>query len=537
MRLDELSLKLRRRNGWESLDLGMAMCQHWRAPLLHAWLATYGIFVVLLSAVLWNYPQWVILTVWWLKPLFDRVLLFVLSRCIFGHVPTVRAVWRELPTLLRRTRLLAGLTFYRLSPSRSFHLPVWQLEGQRGRAARLRRQGLGLRSNGYAWGLMFFCTNFSMVLWFSGVVLSFMFIPDDMLPDGSFWWWQLFADDSQLWLAHFGNLLVFLAESLVEPVYVASGFSLYLNRRSELEGWDIEVTFRRMTQRVQEAHQRLTAHIGASVQAVLLALALCVGTWLTAPPAQAQETATENTSPAVAPEVQTEAQAEFSWPQGEIKRRIEAILKDPSKFGEKKTEWRWEYRKEPEKKDAQQQPSWLDKLYQGVSAFFDMLAIGGRVLIWLLVGVALVVAVYLVLRYQDRLPWQRGKRFIPEHMFGLDVRPESLPDDIGAGARTLLENGDITAALSLLYRAALSALIHHAAVEFAAGDTESQCWQRTRPVLSDAGLHYFRQLLDAWLLTAYAHRPPPLEQLHLLCAGWPGYFSADALVTAARRAA
>ncbi len=531
MRIDELSLTLRRRNGWESLDLGLAMCQHWRAPLLRAWLATYGVFAVLLSAVLWEHPQWVILIVWWLKPLFDRVLLFVLSRSIFGHAPTVGAVWRELPTLLRRTRLLAGLTFYRLSPSRSFHLPVWQLEGQRGSAARQRRQVLGLRSNGYAWGLMFFCVHFSLVLWISGAVLSFMFIPDDMLPDGS-GWWQLFTDDSQLWLAHYGNLLVFLAESLVEPVFVASGFSLYLNRRSELEGWDIEVNFRRMTQRVEEARQRLTAHIGASVQAVLLAIALGLGINLIAPPAHAQETVAENTAPAIAPE----PQAEFVWPQGEIKQRIETILKDPSKFGEKKTEWRWEKRKEPEKKDGPQS-SWLDQLFQGLNAFFDMLAIGGRVLIWLLVGVALIIAVYLVLRYQDRLPWQRGKRFIPEQLFGLDVRPESLPDDVGAGARALLDQGDIAAALSLLYRAALSALIHHAAVEFANGDTESQCWQRTRTVLSDAGLHYFRQLLDAWLLTAYAHRPPPQEQLQLLCAGWPAYFSANALSTAARRAA
>ena len=31
----------------------------------------------------------------------------------------------------------------------------------------------------------------------------------------------------------------------VEPFYVAAGFAMYLNRRAELEAWDIEQKFRR----------------------------------------------------------------------------------------------------------------------------------------------------------------------------------------------------------------------------------------------------------------------------------------------------
>jgi hypothetical protein len=31
----------------------------------------------------------------------------------------------------------------------------------------------------------------------------------------------------------------------LEPFYVAGGFALYLNRRAELEAWDIEQEFRR----------------------------------------------------------------------------------------------------------------------------------------------------------------------------------------------------------------------------------------------------------------------------------------------------
>ena len=42
-----------------------------------------------------------------------------------------------------------------------------------------------------------------------------------------------------------------LAMSLIAPFYVAGGFALYLNRRSELEGWDIEICLRRLLARWQ----------------------------------------------------------------------------------------------------------------------------------------------------------------------------------------------------------------------------------------------------------------------------------------------
>jgi hypothetical protein len=36
-----------------------------------------------------------------------------------------------------------------------------------------------------------------------------------------------------------------LVVALVEPFYVAAGFAMYLNRRVELEAWDIEQELRR----------------------------------------------------------------------------------------------------------------------------------------------------------------------------------------------------------------------------------------------------------------------------------------------------
>jgi hypothetical protein len=43
-------------------------------------------------------------------------------------------------------------------------------------------------------------------------------------------------------LASIAYLLTVL---FLEPFYVAAGFGMYLNRRAELEAWDIEQEFRR----------------------------------------------------------------------------------------------------------------------------------------------------------------------------------------------------------------------------------------------------------------------------------------------------
>ena len=116
---------------------------------------------------------------------------------------------------------------------------------------------------------------------------------------------------------------------------------------------------------------------------------------------------------------------------------------------------------------------------------------------------------------------------VPQSLFGLDVRPASLPDDVVAAARAALAAGEITGALSLLYRGALSTLIHAGGVDFRSGDTENECWRRAAPVLSTDGGTYFRSLLDAWLVTAYAHRPPPVADLVDLCDRWPAHFRGE----------
>src|SRR5690606_163265 len=88
------------------------------------------------------------------------------------------------------------------------------------------------------------------VFWLGLAGLLYLLLPQQMELD---WDWQSMLQGSAaewLWLEHLSNLLYALILVFWEPIYVACGFTLYLNRRTALEAWDIELVFRRLRQRL-----------------------------------------------------------------------------------------------------------------------------------------------------------------------------------------------------------------------------------------------------------------------------------------------
>ena len=55
----------------------------------------------------------------------------------------------------------------------------------------------------------------------------------------------LLTDQGSLHLQLISSIAYAIAVLFLEPFYVAAGFGMYLNRRAELEAWDIEQEFRR----------------------------------------------------------------------------------------------------------------------------------------------------------------------------------------------------------------------------------------------------------------------------------------------------
>jgi hypothetical protein len=128
--------------------------------------------------------------------------------------------------------------------------------------------------------------------------------------------------------------------------------------------------------------------------------------------------------------------------------------------------------------------------------------------------------------------WRRGsatERFTPPAaLFGMDIRPESLPADLAGAAGTLVEAGAVREALSLLYRGTLSTLVHREHVVLGAGDTELECLRKVHAQCAGHIVAYFARLVAAWQGAAYAARVPGRTAALELCAGWRSLFAVAA---------
>jgi len=494
VQLDRLAVQLRLRNPWEAIDLGFAMVRTWMREVYAPWFAVF--LPVCAVALLLLPPQWATLLVWWLKPALDRVVLHVLAAGVFGELPRLRDTLRALPRALS-PGLIASLTWCRFFLGRSFNLPVWQLERQRGWAARLRRQQLQRRVGSHAVWLTAACIHFEIALGLSAIALYDLLLP--AAGDGEFGLFQLFYGENEQLAQWSFAIAYFAVVTVLEPAYVGGGFALYLNRRTALEGWDLEVALRRIGQR--EPRPAAAAPAGSAIAASLLA-AVLAGALLAPPPAGAQ-------APPQAPAAaERPAQA------------IKEVLKRPE-FDEYRTRTVLEYLGSKKQKETKPRPR---SESVGWATFIDALAQLVRILAWAAMGVALVFLAYYLLRHFGLLREARAQYTPPETLFGLDVRPDSLPADIASEAARLARAGELLKALSLLYRGALAALLHRDGVELASGDTEQDCLRKSRPRLPAPAHAYFARLLDAWQQLAYARRRLPVADIESLCAGWAAHF-------------
>ena len=237
MQLDALIINPRRRIAWSAIDLGIVFAkQHFKQALLvYLLLATP---VLLLSLLLFDASSmWSFLMLWWFKPLYERPVLFLMSRELFAdRVDFARVIreWRSwlLPDLLR------SLTIRRLNINRGFYAPVMLLERADSDVYAQRIGVLGARASSEATWLnivLYHCENFiSLAL----VMLLGLLMPEHFEN-------QLSLVISGTFEVSWGsNVLMMVCMALIAPLYVSACFCLYICRRIELEGWDIEICFR-----------------------------------------------------------------------------------------------------------------------------------------------------------------------------------------------------------------------------------------------------------------------------------------------------
>ncbi len=485
MDIELISAELRPRRPWEAVDLGISLGRRHIGKLLLFWVASVLPLIVILSALLWNHFQVLVLVIWWLKPLYDRVPLYYLSRALFGSAPTLREFLRILPRLWSR-RVLDALILGRFSLARSIVLPIKELEGLKGGAYTSRRDALLRSSAGPGQWFTALCLGLEHFFAFALVLFATSAIPVVAPPDPVSYVQTLselivtgeFALDPLVVAGVLGAWIVSL--TFVENLYVAGGFGLYLNARTELEGWDVELTFRRIANRIR----RIRAGGVPALVVVGIGLALLAGT----SGARAADPVTD--------------------PPGEV---METILADEDFRIHVETE------RVPVSDGSL---GWLGSL--------SFLGAVGYILFW---GVVAFLVVYIaMLLYRNRHYFMPGAGTAKEAVaaarartvLGMEIGGDSLPDDIVAAARGAWQGGRKKEALSLLYRGAVSWLVESGRAPIRESDTEHDCLNHAR--LTEAArskLGYLESLTGTWIGLAYGRSEPDDDEMERLLAAWP----------------
>lgn len=212
----------------------------------------------------------------------------------------------------------------------------------------------------------------------------------------------------------------------------------------------------------------------------------------------------------------------------DIEQAVETLEADPNLGTERKVRTlRWLDDAETQRK---QPPGWSRWLVE----MFGWLASSARLLVWVACGLlAAMVAVLVVrlLRGHSRDRALAGAA-APTHVRDLDIRPESLPEDIGTTARQLWDAGEARRALALLYRGLLSKLAHDHQAPVRESTTEGDCVGLARRFLPADSSAFAAGLVKTWSQAVYGSLMPTTTEVHALCDGF-----APALQTAARPAA
>lgn len=488
MNLEQLNIAIRPRRDWEAVDLGLLMAHRWWWQLMRVWLLLTLPWLLASWLVPGEYLYLIVLTLWWLKPMFERPLLLILSQGVFGAQlstrQVLRAFWR-----LALIQPLSSLTWRRFSPHRSMDLPVIQLEGLSGTERRDRLRVLHRDDSGPAVWITLLGHSLECLIGLACAMLLGLFIPEEV--DFEFWSWAFWTEGRP------GPMLIvlfaYVAMAVLAPLYVACGFSLYLNRRVKLEGWDLEIAFKRMV------HKR-------GLLALVLAAALGSLT-LVEQPAHADTT--------------SERQA--------IQEQIIRIKEGPDFH-------RLETRKVLKQNEPKQRPEreedhsfdWFWKKLRNLAELLEGMAGVLETLLW---AAVLALIIFVALRYGSWLQkfpgfsaLRRQRHYQPQTLFGMEVSRESLPEDVDQAALALWQKGDQRAALALLYRASLAQLLARG-VPLKDGSTEQECLRLAQRLeaelhLPALSLGYFARLTAAWRQLAYGHRAPAEHQGRALCSQW-----------------
>jgi hypothetical protein len=487
-------LSLRRRSVWEAADAGLLI---WRKNFAY-FIPFFAIPFWICAFVLWSLPDlletvsrsllpWLIL--WWLNPLFDRLILHVVGVRFFEPGAGLRRLCRGLGKSIFRG-LVGDLLWRRFSPWRAAVLPLRVLEpaagittGKTKKKHPLRERKRALANGGLHFSLLLtaWCFTLQWVILLGEALFVLMIAR--LFFDVSIWGMnQIFTGKGIYYFAAWCvNYLV------IESLYVCMGFGLYLNSRVDVEGWDLELMFRNFANRRKNA------------TAVMLAIVFSLGL-LFPPGVRAEES--ESPPPLVSGGLTSGAllppELGADIPEEELEKIIGRDM-----GSEKKT---WGIRLKNQR-DEDSDPlfphfsaPWI-AFFQKAGAF-----ILRAILVMAIAALAVFCGVYV---YRHR-----GSLGVPPAASTLSAAPPpapSSPEQLLEEAGRLYSQGLIREAWGRCYAAALGALAVYRGVRFPPGATEYRCLALLRSQAGgrELGGPFAAGLIRHWVALAYGGSNPP----------------------------
>lgn len=490
MDLEKISVKIRPRQGFEAIDLGFIMARNWYFPMLATWLAVALPVYLLLQYLLWAEPLWLMFVFWFFKPYYERLALYYLSRRLFGDKLTAKQLFKKLlPISLGQ---FVPTFLLRFSVARSFEMAVLMLEQQTAakRAARLRM--LKQTRTFYGLRLTLLGVHAELVIYLSLIAVVYFFLPQSLKFDSLL---DFMANEGVL-ISHVFNFAYFMAMAFFAPFYIAAGFSLYLNQRTWLEAWDIELSFKRIAKRLQG---QLSSIVGIVVTVVFVAAIIAM-------PAQ-------------------NAHAQTVEKQ-QLKQTLNTIL-EGEEYGQLQYQTKWHSTRQ--KKD-EQELKWLEKTFKFLVNMADavhrmsLLDVVSSILKWVIYITLAALVVYLLYFYRHSFkavlspnPKTRAKAASISHILP-DTQP--LPTDVTAQLELLIGQHKFRQALALLYKATLLTLVEKYDFRLANSLTEGEFLQLAAAKCSAHDHSWLSLLMSKWLAIAYAHQNLSQAEIKSMALSW-----------------
>ena len=452
---------LRKKEPREAADTGLLLWRENFISFIIFFAIPFWIFAFSLRMLpgSFQYLAWPVL--WYLKPLFDRLILHVISVRFFEKGADHKRLLQGLGKTMRRG-LLGDLLWRRFSPLRSSMMPVRALEygGSAEKKVSKRKELLKIGGINYC----FFLTIWGIALETALIIGEFLFV----YMMAGFLTGEYFLFTSEFFI----NAEVYFFAAwcfnymLVETIYVCMGFSLYINSRINMEGWDIEIMFRSFAKKLKDKK-------AAGVLMIILTVFLLI--------------------PANVP-------ADELLPVQNVPLDILQEITDSPEFDEEKTTWGIRLKKPLELKET---PDFnIDPVFEKIRIII------GYLLRFILIIIIAALAVFLF-NFARKSINERNTAEQEPVMTTLHGIPLINPDELLEKSENFYMQGNLRLAWGYCTAAAISALSFCRNLTFPPNATESECVNIAVSSLDSVSGSAFKSLINNWINFAYAGHNPP----------------------------